>query len=83
MPIASWVFLAAYGAGNLFVASRGLMPGLDHAGHFGGLVSGFLGGLLVRRKVVRIERERRVAEGLGGEEEEDGQGELMRWFSVR
>ena len=67
VPIAAWLFLAVYGVGQTVVAWRGLMPGIDHAGHLGGLAAGFVSALLVRGKVRRErEQEERKADSGSG-----------------
>lgn len=50
VPVAMWLLLAGYGALQFVAAARGMMPGIDHAGHIGGLVVGTASALWLRRK---------------------------------
>lgn len=59
VPIATWLFLAGFSVMQVVIATRGLMPGIDHVGHFGGLIVGFVSAMLLREKA---KRERRAIE---------------------
>ena len=56
VPIAMWLLLAGYGTLQVVAAARGLMPGIDHAGHIGGIITGIMSAAWIRRKA-RMERE--------------------------
>jgi rhomboid-like protein len=53
LPVAMWLLLVLYGTAQVVVAARGLMPGIDHAGHIGGLVVGTVSAWMLRRKATR------------------------------
>ncbi|CAK4033982.1 Rhomboid 1, mitochondrial [Lecanosticta acicola] len=62
IPIAAWVFLAMFGAGEAFAALRGFkttarhasqLANIDHAGHLGGIIMGVTAGLHLRQVAKR------------------------------
>ena len=50
VPVAVWVFLALYGVAETVAAVRMGRTTIDHSGHLGGLVAGFVAAVLVRRR---------------------------------
>ncbi|KAI7362562.1 rhomboid-domain-containing protein [Hortaea werneckii] len=50
IPIAAWVFLAVFGAGEMLAAFKGWRTMVDHAGHLGGIVGGVGWGVHLTRK---------------------------------
>lgn len=50
IPIAAWVFLALFGAAELFAAVRGMKTRIDHAGHVGGILMGVASAAYLRQK---------------------------------
>ena len=61
LPIATWLFLAGFSVVQVVTAMRGLMPGIDHVGHIGGLTVGFVSAMLLRAKAKK--RRRAIEEG--------------------
>ena len=57
VPIATWLFLAGFSVVQVVTATRGLMPNIDHVGHFAGLFVGFISAMLLRAKAKRQRRE--------------------------
>ncbi|KAI6806786.1 rhomboid-domain-containing protein [Hortaea werneckii] len=50
IPIAAWVFLAVFGAGEMLAAFKGWRTMVDHAGHLGGILGGVGWGVHLTRK---------------------------------
>ena len=70
VPVAMWLLFGLYAGAQLVVAARGLMPGIDHAGHIGGLVVGSVSAWMLRRKT----RQQEVGEqevGVGTVEQDE------------
>jgi rhomboid-like protein len=57
VPIATWLFLAGFSVMQVVIATRGLMPNIDHVGHLGGVLVGFVSAMLLRAKAKRQRRE--------------------------
>lgn len=55
IPVAAWVYLVIWGGLEMVAAVKAPKLGVDHAGHIGGLLGGFLCGMWLRMKARREE----------------------------
>jgi rhomboid-like protein len=55
VPIAAWVFLVLYGAGEVIAVVQRRNSGLDHVGHVGGMLGGAACALCLKMRLARQE----------------------------